>query len=261
VADSSYFPSSSGGYTNDGDGTWRETFDEDGNMYFFNTATQETAWERPAATWKSAARKVSNLSVLGSYSLRPQQQQEEEEEGRQGNWSAAVSITAVAVSSGDSSSSSSSSAAAPLGTWQESYDEQGNLYYYNTATEETAWERPEETYQLQQRQASSEQSGWEGGGGRTAATATSTRAPRDLARDHRRGGQHILLPHRNKRNGMGEACVETRRPERLHPCPLWELCIATTSAAAATTAAGAEPAPAAMGGVLRRQWLPVLLLS
>jgi len=87
-------------------GDWVETQDEEGRTYYYNSVTEETSWDRPDSFIKEE--KEQNAAV--SESLNNKLVKEEEK---------------------------------PLeDDWIETQDSEGQTYYYNRATEETSWDRP-----------------------------------------------------------------------------------------------------------------------
>lgn len=85
---------------------WAELYTDDGVTYYYNSVTQETSWELPKLPVLPALPPEKKRAQL-SKSLPPVPPQ-----------------------------------AAPITDWVETYTEDGQLYYYNSKTMETSWERP-----------------------------------------------------------------------------------------------------------------------
>jgi hypothetical protein len=107
---------------------WVESEDpSSGEIYFFNSLTQETSWERPKAaeSSKSPAYKGDKSNVNGNDKLTDDSEQISDHNG-----------------SYDNESTRSPTSPLPKG-WIESADPtSGETYYYNVKSEETRWERP-----------------------------------------------------------------------------------------------------------------------
>ena len=84
--------------------TWQEVFDDEGSIYYHNTVTGETSWELPSPIFQHE--QVEGTDALNN------------DDNALGNDTAS-------------------------GGWEEAYDDDGNLYFYHSATGETAWELPE----------------------------------------------------------------------------------------------------------------------
>jgi len=101
---------------------WKEVTDENGSIYYYNEVTFETSWTFPSSTEPS--RSIADTIIITSME-------------------------------------SSSSTDLPPG-WQEVTDENGNTYFYNTNTNETAWERPSESKSISSSNSgSSLPAGWQ----------------------------------------------------------------------------------------------------
>jgi hypothetical protein len=99
------------------EGHWEECDDGAGNHYYYNAATGETSWKKPPIP-------ASNTSQLTLVSPP------------------ASEDLAGAPGDTDSSAGSASSGGGAAEMWEECYDESGDVYYYCTATGESAWEKP-----------------------------------------------------------------------------------------------------------------------
>jgi len=98
---------------------WVETEDpSSGRIYFYNSLTQETSWDRPVA-----------VNDIGNSELEPVDDDEDSNSGEEAQETEAI----VAGAEDD-----------PLGDgWTEVTDPNtGNIYYYNQLTHETSWEKP-----------------------------------------------------------------------------------------------------------------------
>jgi len=127
--------------------SWEEVHDENGSLYYYNSLSGETSWNKPSD--------FPNRLEASSSSSQPLPQNWKEITDENGSiyyynevtfetsWSFPVHLASEIPSSPPHRSSSSSSAL-PNG-WQEVTDESGNIYYYNANTNETAWDRPSET--------------------------------------------------------------------------------------------------------------------
>jgi hypothetical protein len=102
-----------------GNGEWVESIDpRTGQTYYYNPNTDETSWEKPAPLQKDGD------AVEESSSINPAAKEE-------------------AVIQADSSHESQESNDDLPGDWTEAVNPStGHVYYYNTATEETSWEKP-----------------------------------------------------------------------------------------------------------------------
>lgn len=111
---------------------WSAFYDEDGRLYYYNSVTEESAWEAPEEGFNPL------------------------EEGDDEPPAAAVAATGnddQVQSSAKLDSQNSSSVEefenAEIKTvydWSAHYDDEGRLYYYNSVTEASAWEAPTEGF-------------------------------------------------------------------------------------------------------------------
>ena len=90
-------------------GDWTQVQDDEGPTYYYNTKTEETSWDRPEGFGKKNKDANSNAA------------QEEQKEK--------VPETKETKA---------------FGYWTEVQDDEGQTYYYNTKTEQTSWDRPDE---------------------------------------------------------------------------------------------------------------------
>ena len=95
----------------DDDAEWEEWENDDGLKYWFNTATQESVWERP-----SLAAKIRVMAAMGAFSQLAAQEQD--------------------ASAGDQATPTVAS------EWEAAVDDDGNQYWYNATTGESSWFDP-----------------------------------------------------------------------------------------------------------------------
>jgi len=109
---------------------WIEAVDESsGQTYYYNTVTQETSWEKPKIEGDESALEEDKSEVAD---------EEPVSEQRMGDGAVDVDNTDGVI--GNSLDVSQDSL--PKG-WVEVVDEDsGNVYYYNSETSETSWEKP-----------------------------------------------------------------------------------------------------------------------
>lgn len=88
---------------------WESVRDEKGRLYFWNRISGESRWDAPPRSWKP---NYENVTYAEINSAEP--------------------------------GTDNSTTALPTG-WSEENDGNGNLYYYNTNTGESSWERPQLT--------------------------------------------------------------------------------------------------------------------
>jgi hypothetical protein len=105
---------------NDEGGDWVEAQDDEGQTYYYNTKTEETSWDRPAAL----ENKDSEMSPDRPKSPLLDRQVKDEDV-----------VKKEEVSSADTENKATLD-------WVEAQDDEGRTYYYNSKTEETTWERP-----------------------------------------------------------------------------------------------------------------------
>jgi hypothetical protein len=108
----------------DGD-EWEECDDGEGNSYFYNARTGESAWEKPAA------RKLKALVHTGMW--QGLVANGSAEEGAAYDW-AADAQGAEADEAGEWGTKEDH--------WEECDDGEGNTYYYNAKSGESSWEKP-----------------------------------------------------------------------------------------------------------------------
>eukprot|EP00536_Pseudo-nitzschia_multiseries_P004022 jgi/Psemu1/284807/fgenesh1_pg.65_\ len=108
-------------------GDWVEYIDDDkGELYYFNTVTQETAWERPPEF--DAGDSVSSKG-----------QDNEKDKGKDHpDDGASPPIKKEATEEEPEPTTASGEAS----DWVAVQDDEGQTYYYNETTEETSWDRP-----------------------------------------------------------------------------------------------------------------------
>jgi hypothetical protein len=97
---------------------WTEHRTAEGQAYFLNEETGKTSWERPAESTAAAGAPA----LLPLRALR----------------AAASKVRSVLCGTSDSTSEPANSP----DEWTEQVDEDGNVYYYNAKTAESAWELP-----------------------------------------------------------------------------------------------------------------------
>eukprot|EP00526_Cylindrotheca_closterium_P004161 CAMPEP_0113637722 /NCGR_PEP_ID=MMETSP0017_2-20120614/19755_1 /TAXON_ID=2856 /ORGANISM="Cylindrotheca closterium" /LENGTH=4255 /DNA_ID=CAMNT_0000548783 /DNA_START=113 /DNA_END=12880 /DNA_ORIENTATION=+ /assembly_acc=CAM_ASM_000147 len=110
---------------------WIEAVDESsGQTYYYNTETQETVWEKPVSTSSEGADEIADKEKLPA--------EEAEGEVHDGN----VDGPPPADDEAEMIQEEQNDNELPL-DWTEVVDEaSGQIYYYNSATQETSWEKP-----------------------------------------------------------------------------------------------------------------------
>ncbi|CAJ1954685.1 unnamed protein product [Cylindrotheca closterium] len=110
---------------------WIETVDEStGQVYYFNTVTQETSWEKPSSLQPADKGHEEDSSGIADETLFSEKRMEDD----------AIDVDKTDAAMGNSLDVSQESL--PSG-WVEVVDEDsGNVYFYNSETNETSWEKP-----------------------------------------------------------------------------------------------------------------------
>jgi len=98
---------------------WVADYDEEGNKFYYNVFTQESRWAGEEEEDQTAFEQNDEYEY---YDVSQQQQAVQEEEYQQQH-----------VDEGNQ--------------WEECYTEEGDVYYYNTYTQESSWEIPETYHQ------------------------------------------------------------------------------------------------------------------
>lgn len=129
---------------------WVEVYDDDGGLYYFNQFTNESVWERERATVGAAAAEVAaETAAVAAVSGGGEWEEVQGDDGAVYYYNSATGESSwtppgVGVSAG---SSGAAAAGAQVevdgsGDWETVTGDDGQVYYANTVTGETAWTRP-----------------------------------------------------------------------------------------------------------------------
>mmetsp|Transcript_17692 Transcript_17692/g.24704 ORF Transcript_17692/g.24704 Transcript_17692/m.24704 type:complete len:236 (+) Transcript_17692:102-809(+) len=115
---------------------WVALRDDEGHQYYYNQTTKQSQWERPTGAHEAAA-STSTLDKMGAADKMDKM-------GGADKMMAHGKKHAMSVAS---SSSAGSDNGLPDG-WIQLKDDNGNPYFYNTATKESSWDAPKKKYNL-----------------------------------------------------------------------------------------------------------------
>jgi hypothetical protein len=129
---------------------WQEVWDDGGNLYYFNSYTEESSWERPEEMplnprEKALARRWWQMANMALPPIHAASANAQWIAAAMGTEWIADSATENAISGPHEDADSDSVVFADPGLpdgWTETNDELGAVYYYNEWTGDTAWERP-----------------------------------------------------------------------------------------------------------------------
>ncbi len=121
---------------------WHVAYDEEGDRYFYNSVTNETSWYEPSVGVRSTSgisSPISSPSPSPSLDEMPSPPAEALERKTKSNMALYISSRGIATSK----SQSQQELLGPIEPhWEECFDAAGDIYYMNTKTGQTSWQRP-----------------------------------------------------------------------------------------------------------------------
>ena len=124
---------------------WVEQIDpSSGRPFYFNDATQETTWDRPVESGESPTPKVesSDIAEVTDQNIDNDRAIGTEDETFQ---DADIQAGKADIDESPAATDTSETTTKAKSPWEELTDPStGNVYYYNSASGETSWEKPEE---------------------------------------------------------------------------------------------------------------------
>ena len=103
-------------------GAWEKHETDDGQVYYYNPDTEETTWDTPAG-------------YDGDATTKGDDDDDDDDDKDADEKKAAVKKEEPVAQASDSNNK---------GSWEQLKDEEGNVYYYNSQTEVTQWDKPED---------------------------------------------------------------------------------------------------------------------
>jgi TH1 protein/WW domain len=117
---------------------WTAFSDDEGQIYYYNSVTEETSWDPPADGRFNPPEEAADVE---DPSKAPQALASPEHPPAVKSESIESSVAPAAEDK--SSENTDATATTP---WSAHYDDDGRLYYYHSVTEESAWDPPEEGF-------------------------------------------------------------------------------------------------------------------
>lgn len=116
---------------------WYAYTNEEGDIYYYNTKTEETSWDEPAEGFHPPEEESDNTVTANENTAADSDADPHEPPGAKEEGASEDPDQATADTKADAKTPVSSS------SWIAYQAEDGTEYYYNTETEETQWEAPE----------------------------------------------------------------------------------------------------------------------
>lgn len=123
-----------GGSDGEEDDEWEKVYTDEGQPYFFNPTTNETAWERPPPTFKATGR-----AVVAAVNSKRVIRMEVEESPAGATASPPATPAQEPLKSGDD--------------WEESVTPDGKSFWHSRATGKSTWDMPDEVKAQKEQQA------------------------------------------------------------------------------------------------------------